>query len=327
MQKLIDKFIFPGVKGKYTADHPLLHQICRQPPFDDFESTSPAERIPFIFLKNRGLETRRTILYFHGNGEDATSWLPILEDFNYAFQSNSCVVEYPGYGVYAADRDPSRMLTDADAVFEFLTGELGIPAEDVIIFGRSLGTGPAISLASKTPKCRMLLLMSAYKGLKDILRDNFFYRLLSGSYREHFTSVANIRKVTCPVFMIHGAKDKVIQVHHSRELFGKCRSGVKDISTPPEMTHNNFRVYDHLINPIAGFMRNRLEMDLKVQRVPVQQEPSGYLDRLQRYQYLNVLGRLKKPNDGVKNVESSSNANSKLKRVERSMKGGKENES
>ena len=79
-------------------------------------------------------------------------------------------VEYPGYGLYkTSPPDENKIKEDADIVFDYLTKFVGVKASDIILFGRSMGTGPATYLASKN-KAYSLLLMSPYTSIKDVSR-------------------------------------------------------------------------------------------------------------------------------------------------------------
>ena len=55
-------------------------------------------------------------------------------------------------------------------VYQFLTKEFGYKEDDVIIFGRSIGSGPAVQLAALTDPC-LLILMSAYTSIRNVARD------------------------------------------------------------------------------------------------------------------------------------------------------------
>jgi hypothetical protein len=79
-------------------------------------------------------------------------------------------MEYPGYGIYDGSPDANQILIDAESVYIYLTEILKIPEESIILFGRSIGTGPATYLASKKNPCS-LLLMSPFLSIRDIVKD------------------------------------------------------------------------------------------------------------------------------------------------------------
>ena len=86
--------------------------------------------------------------------------------------------------------------------------ERGIKGEDIIVMGRSIGSGPATFLASRN-KIGVLILMSAYTSIKDAARD------LVGPYltkfvKQRFENDKNMQNIECPTFIIHGMEDEII---------------------------------------------------------------------------------------------------------------------
>ena len=64
----------------------------------------------------------------------------------------------------------NNILEDANTVFNYLVDQVGWKSKDIILFGRSLGTGPATELAaSKDPGA--LLLMSAYTSIRGVVKN------------------------------------------------------------------------------------------------------------------------------------------------------------
>ena len=57
-------------------------------------------------------------------------------------------IEYPGYGIYPGKPTAEGILEDALTVWDYLTQKIGLSNKDIILFGRSLGTGPATELAA-----------------------------------------------------------------------------------------------------------------------------------------------------------------------------------
>ena len=81
-------------------------------------------------------------------------------------------VEYPSYGLYQANGGPNeeKIKEDAEYVYKFCLQDMGIAEKDIILFGRSMGSGPASFLAgSFNPGA--LCLMSAYTSIKGAAAD------------------------------------------------------------------------------------------------------------------------------------------------------------
>ena len=90
---------------------------------------------------------------------------------------------------------------------------MDLKRSEIIIFGRSLGSGPAIELAAQVEPCA-LLLMTAYLSIREVVA-SLAGRLASYMVHERFRNLDNIRDVRCPTFLIHGQKDTLIPATHS----------------------------------------------------------------------------------------------------------------
>lgn len=163
-------------------------------------------------------------------------------------------VEYPGYGICFRQRKNSQEINRrALRVYQFLTHEFGYKEKDIIIFGRSVGSGPAFQLASKT-KPALLLLMSAYTSIKNVARD--ICRCAKCTIKERFNSLAAVKHIIWPFFLIHGHGDTVIRAEHSRALYeeGVKHDKVWDVKIQVNMDHNNFNFRNDIVEPIREFM-------------------------------------------------------------------------
>jgi abhydrolase domain-containing protein 17 len=60
-------------------------------------------------------------------------------------------MEYPSYGIYAEEGGCSdgKIKEDAEYMYQYVKQETGLEDKDIMIFGRSIGTGPACHLAGK----------------------------------------------------------------------------------------------------------------------------------------------------------------------------------
>lgn len=149
-------------------------------------------------------------------------------------------VEYPGYGLYKTSKpNEQQMKEDAELIFEYLTKVIGVKESDIILFGRSMGSGPATYLASKYNACAVLL-MSPYTSIKDVAKSLLgWMSFLSVIVYERFRNIDLIKDAKCPAFFLHGQKDKLIPANHSIELNSNCPTA-SFIHMPPMMDHNEF---------------------------------------------------------------------------------------
>ena len=80
-------------------------------------------------------------------------------------------MEYPAYGVYNTTdvTKDKHIKEDTLILYDYLVKHVGLNPQDIVVFGRSIGSGPATYLASKR-EVNILYLMSAYTCIKDVAR-------------------------------------------------------------------------------------------------------------------------------------------------------------
>jgi pimeloyl-ACP methyl ester carboxylesterase len=177
------------------------------------------------------------MLFLHGNAEDLGMSFTFVRHMRDQFKVNVLAVEYPGYGLLqnlpASDEHTNAV---ALTVFRFLVDELHVKYERIYVFGRSIGSGPAVQLASQFP-IGGLILVSPFTSIKAAV-ESIAGPMASIFFKERFPNMALISNVQCPSLFIHGEKDNLIPAEHSLKLFKRCRAR-KLFITPPRMEHNS----------------------------------------------------------------------------------------
>ena len=126
---------------------------------------------------------------------------------------------------------------------------MGYNVKDIILIGRSMGSGPACELAAKNKQVAALVLLSPYTSLKAATR-TYLGSIASLLVRERFENSVVIRDVKCPTLIIHGQNDNIIPESHAIELHSNCGGPCKLIM-PENMTHNDYDIQADLVKPIA----------------------------------------------------------------------------
>ena len=152
-----------------------------------------------------------TILYSHGNGEDLGEILPRLRDLR-DIGFNIFSYDYQGYGTSQGRPSVAGAYQDVNAAYEYLTQKLGIPANKIIVYGRSVGGGPSVDLASRQPVAG-LVIESSFTTAFRVVTGIPVYPF------DKFPNIDNIKNVNCPVLVIHGNADRVIPFSHGQQLF------------------------------------------------------------------------------------------------------------
>ena len=122
------------------------------------------EHIPCLYLPNDD-PVDKILIYFHANAEDIGVAFDLLCKIGEEMGLHVIAVEYPGYGLYkSSPPDENKMKEDAIIIYDYLTTVCGIKEENVLLYGRSMGSGPSTYISSvRNPQA--LILMSAYKSI------------------------------------------------------------------------------------------------------------------------------------------------------------------
>jgi len=158
-----------------------------------------------------------TFLFFHGNAGNISHRLESIHTFT-ELGFNVFIFDYRGYGF--SDGKPSEKGTyrDGDAAWNFLTRELKKPPEKIVIFGRSMGSAIAASLASHV-RSGVVILESSFTSIPDLgaqIYPLFPVRLLA---RIHYPTVSFVKKIHRPVLFIHSRQDEIIPFNHGETNF------------------------------------------------------------------------------------------------------------
>lgn len=152
-----------------------------------------------------------TILFSHGNAEDIGDVEPLME----VMRSAGFAVfsyDYQGYGTSEGKPSERHAYQDEDAAYDYLVQTLHIQPNRIIAFGRSLGGGPATDMASRRRVSGLILESSFTSAFRVMTR----VRVLPF---DKFDNLRKIKNVHCPVLIIHGTQDSVINPSHGRTLF------------------------------------------------------------------------------------------------------------
>jgi hypothetical protein len=159
---------------------------------------------------------RYTLLYFHGNAEDLGQVEPSLRELRDRLGVAVLGWDYRGYGKSGGRVGEPATLRDAQTVLAYLAGTLGVPPERVILYGRSLGGGPAVELAA-SHHCAGLIFHGAFTSAFRVMTR---VRLLPF---DKFVVLEKLPHVTCPVLVLHGTADETIPFSHAQKLYAAVR--------------------------------------------------------------------------------------------------------
>jgi fermentation-respiration switch protein FrsA (DUF1100 family) len=159
-----------------------------------------------------------TILYIHGNGENVSQLLNWADQMRSEYRCNVLVFDYAGYGKSEGKPTAPGVLDDGLAALTFLNQQEGIPTDQVIVWGFSLGGSVAVDLASKH-EVKALIVESSFTSLADMSRVVVPFSPAQYFLWEQLASIKKIGNVRCPVFISHGRADQTIPFSQGERLF------------------------------------------------------------------------------------------------------------
>jgi len=89
------------------------------------------------------------IIYSHGNGCDIGQMFDDLKEYAKDFSANVIAFEYQGYGIYPGSPSTESCKSDNKKIAEFLIVNLNVHPNNIILFGRSIGSGIASTTCKK----------------------------------------------------------------------------------------------------------------------------------------------------------------------------------
>ena len=165
------------------------------------------------------------LLYLHGNAGNVTSsLLPLFYARVHALGLNVAAIDYRGYGD-SEGRTPSEAGIDADAraLYEWLHAVKGVPASRIIIYGHSLGSGPATELALRE-EASGLILEGAFTSIPDRGAELYPWLPVRWIATQRFANIEKIGAVAMPKLLMHARDDSIIPYAHGVRLFAAARA-------------------------------------------------------------------------------------------------------
>ena len=123
------------------------------------------------------------------------------------------LAEYRGYGGNPGSPDEKGLYADARSVWEWLVNE-GIPADRVVLYGESLGSGVATKIAAELsaqgPPPRALVLEAPFTSVPAVAQRRFWWLPATWLTLDRFDSLSRIADIDTEILIFHGTADRVV---------------------------------------------------------------------------------------------------------------------
>ncbi|GLU01719.1 hypothetical protein SLE2022_190080 [Rubroshorea leprosula] len=178
--------------------------------------TRRGSQVVAVYIKNPAAAL--TVLYSHGNAADLGQLYELFAELSAHLRVNLMGYDYSGYGQSTGKPSEQNTYADIEAVYRCLGEKYGVREEDVILYGQSVGSGPTIDLATRLPRLRAVILhspiMSGLRVIHPMKRTYWF---------DIYKNIDKIPCVNCPVLVIHGTADDVVDWSHGKQLWDLCK--------------------------------------------------------------------------------------------------------
>ncbi len=165
-------------------------------------------------------DAKPVVLYFHGNGGAlryrAERFRGLIRD-----GVGLVALEYRGYGGSSGTPTEAGLIADAEAAYAFAAARY--PAQQLVMWGESLGSGVAVALAAARPVGR-LILEAPFTSAAAVGAARYWYLPVGLLMKDQSRSDERIGKVTAPVLILHGAHDDLVPYAMGDRLFALTKA-------------------------------------------------------------------------------------------------------
>lgn len=212
------------------------HKFSFEQPFK--EVNIPFEKNNLSIVKFSTANPKGVVLFYHGNMENVEHYKK-YPPFFLRNGYNLWMIDYPGFGKTTGKLTENSMKEQAILMYDMASKET--KSDNIILYGKSMGTGVASFVASNR-KCKELILETPYYSIPALAKHYFPIYPVTLLVKYSFTVHEYLRKVQAPVTVFHGTKDEVVPYKHSEWL--KEQNKNLDLITIENGRHNNLSDFD-----------------------------------------------------------------------------------
>ncbi|MFA5592179.1 MAG: alpha/beta hydrolase [Micavibrio sp.] len=207
----------------------------------------------FGWYKPSGDAKKKVIVWFHGNnsnvGWTATRAIPYM-NAGYGV----LLAEYRGYASNPGSPSEEGLYEDARAFLKWLREDKGIGAGQIILYGESIGSGPAVKMAAEITDIAALVLEAPFTSAAAVARIKYPFVPVERLMRDRYDNLSLIGGVEAPLVIAHGTRDTVVPYRLGKKLFDGA-PGPKSLITVEGAGHNDldgFGIADKIMAALDG---------------------------------------------------------------------------
>jgi fermentation-respiration switch protein FrsA (DUF1100 family) len=163
------------------------------------------------------------MLYCHGNAGNLSWRAGAIALWQKEMNQAIFIFDYPGYGRSAGRPSEAACYAAGDAAYDWLVHCKHVSPDHLLLYGKSLGGGVAVDLATRRPH-QALILVKTFTSMPDEAQKVCPIMPARWLVRTRFDNLAKIKKCPRPVFVAHGTTDSLIPFAFGQRLFEAANS-------------------------------------------------------------------------------------------------------
>jgi alpha-beta hydrolase superfamily lysophospholipase len=237
-----------GIAFYYLQEKFLFHPIPLCADYT-YQFTRPFREVNIAINKNENLNIvqffpqdsvrKGIVLYFHGNRQNINRYAKFADNFT-RHGYEVWMPDYPGYGKTTGKITEEKLYNLAS--INYTLAKTKYSKHQIIIYGKSLGTGIASQLAA-VKDSRLLILETPYYSIPDLF--SCYAPIYPMSLMSHFEipTYQYLPEVNAPIAIFHGTADEVIFYRCAAKL-KKVLKPIDEFITIKKGKHNNLNDFD-----------------------------------------------------------------------------------
>ena len=192
---------------------------------------------------------QKLIIYFGGNAEEVSHMIPMVSMFK---DWAMLLINYPGYGFSEGKPGQESFFNAALAIYDFAVSRDDIDSENVVLLGRSIGSGPAVFLAHER-NVRSVILISPFESIRAVAQSKMPFLPVGLILKHPFPSKKFADTVDAPLLAFYGSADSIIPQRHTKRLAESWKGPVRLIELA-SFGHNDVFESQQMWEEIIGFL-------------------------------------------------------------------------
>ena len=215
-------------------------------------TTSDNERLHGWYVP--ATNSKGVLLFFHGNAGNISHRLDSI-GISHQLGLDTLIIDYRGYGQSTGKATEQGTYLDAQAAWNYLVDERGIPADQIIIFGRSLGGAVGAWLgAQHTPAA--VIIESSFSSGVDMARRLYPFLPARLITRLRYPVAEYASRLDCPVLVVHSRDDEIIPFDMGQSIYAAVKQRKSFLELRGDHNNGIFISRQDYLRGLNGFIES-----------------------------------------------------------------------